>query len=198
LRALVLVLIFFMAATETLAPFFAPPAASEGATCSALPSIRSVSLIAAEHMQNLHGAAIVIETEPHAPFPDAESVFGRGDVLKPQHVAFGLACKRFHRLPDSILFAAVEMGQFLQPAAPRSLASSRQPEAPHDLIVGDSFPLFDLAPCFGDGRAFLFGLRFVVDRDITQGQRFRTGVQRFEDSQRGGNVLARKRFDEVV
>jgi hypothetical protein len=47
---------------------------------------RSVSLIAAEHMQNLHGAAIVIETEPYTPLPDPKPVFGWRDVLKPQHV----------------------------------------------------------------------------------------------------------------
>jgi hypothetical protein len=61
-------------------------------------------------MQDVHRAAIVIEPKPHAPLPNAESVLGRGDVLKPQHVAFGLACKRFYRLSDSLLFRAIETG----------------------------------------------------------------------------------------
>ncbi len=41
-------------------------------------------------MQNLHGVAIVVETEPYAKLSDAESVFGRGDALKPAHVTYGV------------------------------------------------------------------------------------------------------------
>src|SRR5260221_309033 len=151
-------------------------------------------------MQNMHDASIVIEMEPHAPLTYAESVFGRVYVLKPQHIAFGLAGKRFYRQPDPMLLVAIETCQLLQSPRPRSLASSCQPEAPHGVIVGDSFPLFDLTECFGDGRPFLSSLRFIVKRDISQRHRHVIGTrdQCFEHPSRGRNVFTRKRFDEVV
>lgn len=65
-------------------------------------------------MQNQHRSAIVVETKSNAPLSDSKSVFGRRDALKPQDVTFGLALKRFHRLPDPMLFPAVKTGQLLQ------------------------------------------------------------------------------------
>jgi hypothetical protein len=55
---------------------------------------------------------------------------------------------------------------------------------PHQLVVADSLPFFHLATCFGEGGAFLFRLRLVIERDIAQIQRQRigSGVERFENA----------------
>jgi hypothetical protein len=70
-------------------------------------SIRLVSLIAPEHMQNLNGAAIVIETESHAPLPNSKPVLGRRDVLKAQHVADRVRCVAVDAELDSSSRSAV-------------------------------------------------------------------------------------------
>ena len=70
---------------------------------------RSVSLIAAEHMQNLHGAAIVIETESHAPLPNSKPVLRRRDVLKAQHVADRVRCVAVNAELDSSSRLRIEL-----------------------------------------------------------------------------------------